>query len=371
MSGELPPNINIREPRWDQSTFVGRANHFFTVTDPRNILLTNEQLEDARKVVHDYRQGIVPPGLTENELWRAKYIYDSAFHPDTGEKMILIGRMSAQVPMNMTITGCMMTFYRQVMATGQQSVCFTLQKLKVRLCMTTPAVLFWQWINQSFNAVVNYTNRSGDAPLTVKYDRTIELGTAYVSATTGAVATALGLNALTKHVSPLIGRFVPFAAVAAANCINIPLMRQSIMSLLNDATYDIHLAFGKLLKFAHEELKVGIPVTDENGNRVGESANAAKQAITQVVVSRILMAAPGMAIPPFIMNTLEKKAFLKSVPPSPHINLRNVPFRQRSLLGDQGTPLTSMSVTSLEEELRAKIRETRPDLQRVYFNKGL
>ncbi|KAG9335633.1 hypothetical protein JZ751_004398 [Albula glossodonta] len=60
-----------------------------------------------------------------------------------------------------------------------------------------------------------------------------------------------------QHLPAIIGRFVPFAAVAAANCINIPFMRQ-------------------------RELKYGIPVTDENGNRLGESANAARQAIVQV-----------------------------------------------------------------------------------------
>ncbi|XP_016277885.2 sideroflexin-1-like [Monodelphis domestica] len=236
--------------------------------------------------------------------------------------MIWIGRMSAQVPMNMTITGWMMTLYR-----------------------TTPAVLFWQWINQSFNAAVNYTNRSGDAPITVS-----QLGTAYVSATTGAVVTALGLHALTKHVSPFIGRLVPFAAVAAANCINIPLMRQ-------------------------RERQVGIPVTDENGNRLGESVNAAQQAVAQVVVSRILMAAPGMAIPPFIMNTLEKKALLKRFP------WRSAPI-QVGLVGFClvfATPLccalfpqkSSMSVTRLEPELKAKMKATSPELERVYFNKGL
>lgn len=301
---------------------MGRAQHFFMVTDPRNVLLSSEVLEDARVTVENYRLGIMKPGLTEDELWRAKYIYDSAFHPDTGEKMLLVGRMSAQVPMNMTITGCMLTFYR-----------------------TTPAVVFWQWVNQSFNAIVNYTNRSGDAAMTMN-----QLGAAYVSATTGAVVTALGLKSLTKHLPAIMGRFVPFAAVAAANCINIPFMRQ-------------------------RELNYGIPVTDAEGKRLGESSKAAQQAIVQVVVSRIGMAVPAMAIPPVIMNALEKKAFMKRFP------VLNAPI-QVGLVGlclVFATPLccalfpqkSSMKVNSLEPELQESIRQSNPNITTVYFNKGL
>uniref|UniRef100_A0A8C7WIQ4 Sidoreflexin n=1 Tax=Oncorhynchus mykiss TaxID=8022 RepID=A0A8C7WIQ4_ONCMY len=305
MSGDLSLDINIKEPRWDQSTFMGRAQHFFFVTDPRNILKSSKTLEDARVTVENYRLGVVRPGLTEDELWRAKYIYDSAFHPDTGEKMVVVGRMSAQVPMNMTITGCMLTFYR-----------------------TTPAVVFWQWVNQSFNAVVNYTNRSGDAALT-----TNQLAAAYVSATTGAVVTALGLKSLAKRLPAVMSRFVPFFAVAAANCINIPFMRQ-------------------------RELKYGIPVTDENGNRLGESVTAAKSGIIQVVVSRIGMAVPAMG--------KHCSHFLSLTVFSPQrFPVLNAPV-QVGLVG-----LCSMTVSSLEPDLQERIRQNSPHTTTVFFNKGL
>ena len=115
--------------------------------------------------------------LTVEQLWSAKHLYDSAYHPETNEKMFLPGRMSFQVPGGMIITGALLTFYK---STGQVDFRFVENLICIYIFGSFPMfyhishvivismtfkVVFWQWFNQSFNAMVNYTNRSGDSPI--------------------------------------------------------------------------------------------------------------------------------------------------------------------------------------------------------------
>lgn len=127
-----------------------------------------------------------------------------------------------------------------------------------------------------------------------------------MSATTSALVAAIGCKSFwQKRAGPLMQRYVPFAAVAAANCVNIPLMRQN-------------------------ELTQGIDVVDDDNNIVGKSRVAAVKGISevklilkfcmrlekyciseQVVFSRILMAAPGMLLLPILMEKLERINWFK------------------------------------------------------------
>jgi len=317
----LPPKFDIDTPRWDQSTYWGRARQFFTTTNTLNLFVTPSQLEEARDTVVRYRRGELQH-LSEDQIWAAKHLYDSAFHPETGEKMILPGRMSAQVPFNMFITGSMMTFYK-----------------------TTPAVVFWQWFNQSFNALVNYTNRSGDTPIPLS-----TLGSSYVAATGGALATALGANALVGSMPPLVGRLVPFVAVAAGNSINIPLMRRT-------------------------ELSDGIMLETAEGERVAASKIAARQGITMVVLSRIGMAMPGMVMIPIVMNSLESKGFFKKFPKS----AAPLQILMLGVVLSFATPMccaifeqkASIKPTAVEPEIQAKIKAMANPPELLYYNKGL
>lgn len=48
-------HINIDEPRYDQETYSGRAKHFFQITNPLNLFVSDRRLEEARCLVTKYR----------------------------------------------------------------------------------------------------------------------------------------------------------------------------------------------------------------------------------------------------------------------------------------------------------------------------
>jgi len=320
----MDSDVDITKSRWGDLTFLSRFKHFAYLTDPSNCLKSDKQLEEAREIVQQYKSDKVVPAKGVEALWSAKYLYESAFHPETGDKQNVVGRMSFQVPGGMIITGILLAFYKSPLE-----------------------VFLGQWLNQSFNALVNFTNRSGDKPL----PNSVILS-AYFTATSLATATSIGLNkTLAPRAPPIIGRFVPFAAVAVANMVNIPCMRS-------------------------QELKEGVVIVDSEGNKLGQSVTAAQRSIVSTTFSRICIAAPGMLMTPVIMEQLEKKPYIKNLSKWKSCALQTllvgsfllvaVPFGCALFAQKQ-----SIAVDSLEEDLKKAILEKDSTMKIVYYNKGL
>lgn len=268
-TSEVPP-FDPRKPRYDQSTFAGRFRHFLDVADPRCLassVFFGMSLEESVKVMDAYRANTLPPGTSDERLWLAKKIRDSAIHPDTGEKVPQPFRMSG------------FAIYGTPIIVG--------------MLMPNPSLLgtvFWQSINQTHNACVNYSNRNASQPTS-----TSDLVTGYLGAVASSVGLAVGLNQaiararISESLRGTLSRFVPYPAVATASSCNMLLMRRS-------------------------ELKNGIDVYDKDGTVVGVSQAAAKQAIFQTMLTRVVLPAPLLLLPPMAMMAVGRTSFLKRYP---------------------------------------------------------
>ena len=48
--------IDLSKPKWDQSTYIGRAKHFFKAANPLNVFATSEELQTAKDIVEKHKK---------------------------------------------------------------------------------------------------------------------------------------------------------------------------------------------------------------------------------------------------------------------------------------------------------------------------
>ncbi|KAE8365567.1 Tricarboxylate carrier-domain-containing protein [Aspergillus caelatus] len=265
MSTSLPGNRDLPASQYDLST---------------TLFTSSAGLQNAKDLLTKYRSGQIQS--MSPELWQAKKIVDSTLHPDTGEPVLLPFRMSCYVFSNLIVTAGMLI-------PG----------------MKWKGTLAWQIANQSLNVAINSANANKSTPLS-----TAGMIKSYLMAVSASCSVALGLNSIVprlKSVSPstkvILGRLVPFAAVASAGALNVFLMRGEEIR----QGIDVY----PFTSVAREEVDTGekVPVTS-----LGKSQKAATIAVGETAISRVVTSTPVMVIPPLLLLRFQKTELLKRRP---------------------------------------------------------
>lgn len=82
METTAAPRINLNEPRYDQSTYLGRAKHFAVTTNPLNVLSSSADLDKAKQLVEQYRYSIWPlTSCQDNQSKHVLFITESSLWP--------------------------------------------------------------------------------------------------------------------------------------------------------------------------------------------------------------------------------------------------------------------------------------------------
>ncbi len=317
--------LDLDKPRYDSATLLGRFRNMMTITSPSTLLCTRKDLANAKALLEAYRSGTVAPSVTEAQLWRAVQIRDSMEHPQTGQVIPAFARMSAFMPVNIVL-------------------CYGLLLPQASIATT----VFWQWMNQSYNLIVNHANRNASNSMSFS-----QMGLAYATAVTASCSIAVGLGQLVKKgIFPKsVASLVPYTAVASAGVANVFVMRWN-------------------------EVSEGVVVKDKFGSELGVSQQAGKIGVSLSAVSRAIWSIPALVIPPFVMNTLKSKS-----PAFARTRVLHIPMELLSIAVSLtfGVPFAislfqsnmEVSVDRLEPKFRGLTDKNGEPITTVFFNKGL
>lgn len=260
------PVFNPDRDRYDMGTWGGRAAYFFDIFSPKLIPRQSMDVDRSKALLKDFADGkitekdaAVDPKLNQS-LWDARCLVESVTHDD-GSIVPWYGRFSWFVPLNVPIVGGMIMYP-----------------------IGAPQYI-WQWINQSYNVIVNYSNSNKSA------GGTGALMQSYFFACSASVGIAAALSPLARKYRAL-SIVVPYTAVACAGAANIMFTRSA-------------------------EMKKGVRVwygptgRSDLSTEIGMSPNAGTEAVTKTALTRVIMPIPTLLLPPILMACLDKTALMR------------------------------------------------------------
>lgn len=263
------------------------------------------------------------------EILKADRISKAVYHPDTGEKVPILFRMCTFVPVNMPIVFGM--------------VCTS---------QTLINVIFWQWINQTYNACWNYSNRNATSTFTTK-----ELATAYSGAVTASISVAL----IGRQISRKFG--ITTGSISKMRFVN------GLVSLFALST----AGFLNLYLIRYNETLKGITVSHK-GKPMGTSKKAAQTAVFNSAMTRAVLPVPLLMFTPLCWKVAE---LLKLAPAGKigiiALDMVFIVFALTFSL-PVAISLFKQTITVPAEKLEPEFQNMSVDGQRVThfdFNKGL
>lgn len=313
------PKFDPSKQQFDQSTFAGRFFRMLAACDPRLLFYSNSYIREMEAIVKNY-QAYNDDAL----LWKAHRMVNAAINPETGEFVPRPFRMSGYVPFNGPICVSMVA------------------------SSSTPALLFWGWVNQSQNALVNYFNATGSMSNET-------LAKSYSLAVVSALSVVFGLTTVIRkrysaEQAKQLLKFTAFPSCVVASSLNCYFVRSP-------------------------EIETGIDVFDADGKVMGTSQIAAKGGVYSTTFSRAILQAPVFFVPPFLLTTPYFKSILAKNP------ALSVPLSTFLLLVSFGVGLPAtvaifpqiveIQTNDLEEKFRKLKDKDGNAVTKLYYNKGL
>lgn len=319
MSSHIEFNSDLNS-KYNLNTYKGRLFHFINLFDLRQSFVNTETILKAKKLLETHKQTQAKLTISEsNQLWKAKYLVNGCIHFETGEIIPWPYRINSFIFVNIPIIFGLM-------------------------CLPTTSLnlFIFNFINQSYNACMNYYNGT-KAPKEI-------LLSSYLLAVSSSILSAFYLKSLfgqgsTGRIKNLIVRLLPSGI---AGFMNLVFMRNNYMTK-------------------------GISFTDNHHNKLGEDRIIGSKALVEGGISRFFLPMPmGLAL--VLSDFIVKNSIITS---NWKLKLSELFFS--SLFLYSGLPFSiaifnptgKISIAYIESKNKELLRKIEYKDKVVYYNKGL